>query len=112
MWNDEQKQRFQMLRTRELRQELSGEETVELSRMLHDMEEEEASYLRPATQRLVQRNLQIAGQNDALQTLVEREKRLNRYLLRALKKVDSEREAISTELARILESSSLAGKGR
>ena len=112
MWNDEQKQRFQMLRAHEERQELSEAETVELSRMLHDMEEKEASYLRPATQRLAQRNLQIAGQNADLKTIVEREKRLNRYLNRALKKVDIERQAISTELARILETSSPTGKGR
>ncbi len=85
MWSDDQKQRFQMLRTREQLQELSGEETVELSSMVHDLEEDEASYLRPTTQRLALRNQQIAGQNDALQTLVEREKRLNPYLLQVLK---------------------------
>ncbi len=112
MWSDEQKQRFQMLRDREERQVLSEAETVELSRMVDDLEEDEASYLRPATLRLAQRNLQIAGQNDALQTLVEREKRLNRYLLRTLKKVDSERQEISIELARILETSRSVSKGR
>ena len=112
MRNDEQKQRFQMLRTREQQQELSEPERVELSRMVHDIEEEEAAYLQPATRHLAQRNLWIAGQNTALKTLVEREKQLNRYLLRALKKVDNERQAISTELARILESSSPVGKGR
>ena len=112
MWNDEQEQRFQTLRTREHQQELSETERVELSRLIHEIEEKEASYLRPATRKLEQRNLVIAGQNSALKTLVEREKQLNRYLLRALKKIDSERLAISAELARILESSSPAGKGR
>ncbi len=112
MWNDKQKQRFQILRTSELQQVLSEAETIELASMIHELEKDEASYLRPATQRLEQRNLQIAGQNAALKTIVEREKRLNRYLLRALKKVDSERQAISTELALILETPPSVGKGR
>jgi hypothetical protein len=112
MWNDEQKQRFQALRTRERKNELTGAEQAELARMIDELEEEEAAYLRPATQRLEQRNLQIAAQNTALKTLVEKEKRRNRYLQRVLKKVDSERQAFSAELASILEDSSALGTGR
>lgn len=92
MWKDKQKQRFQRLRTYEQRQELTDVERVELSRMVHDIEEEEASYLQPATRQLEKRNLLIAGQNTALKTLFEREEQLNRYLLRALKKLPTSLE--------------------
>ena len=112
MWSDEQKQRFQALRTRARQQELTAPEQAELAQMIQELEEEEATYLRPATQRLEQRNLQLAAQNVALKTLVEREKRLNRYLQKVLKKVDNERIAISAELTSILASSSASGTGR
>ena len=105
MWNDEQKQRFQELRNRERQQELTTLEKTELARMIQELEEEEAAYLRPATRRFEQRNIQMAAQNAALKTLVEKEKRLNRYLQKVLKKVDSERQAISAELTSILEAS-------
>ena len=111
MWNDEQKQRFQMLRNRQRQQALTISEQAELARMIEELEEEEAAYLRPATRRLEQRNLQNAAQNAALKTLVEREKRLNRYLQRVLRKVDNERQAIATELASILETSASSGTG-
>src|ERR1700734_4093729 len=112
MWNDEQKQRFQALRTRELRQELTTKEQVELAHLIQLLEDEEATYLRPATQRLEQSNLEMAARNAALKTLVEREKRLNHYLQRVLKKVDHERQAISAELASILEASSTSVQSR
>ena len=63
MWNDEQKLRFQELRTRERQQELTDVEKAELARMIGELEEEEAAYLRPATQRLEQRNIQMAAEN-------------------------------------------------
>ncbi len=112
MWNDEQKQRFQMLRTRDRQQALTSAEQAELARMIQELEDEEAAYLRPATQRLEQRNTQMAAQNAALKTLVEKEERLNRYLQKVLKKVDRERQALAAELASILESSSASGMGR
>ena len=112
MLNDEQKQRFQALRAREQEKELTTAEQVELAQMIQELEDKEAAYLRPATQRLEQRNLEMAARNAALKTLVEREKRLSHYLQRVLKKVDSERQAISTELASILEVSSASGQNR
>lgn len=112
MWNEEQKQRFQVLRTRERQDELTASEQGELARMIQELEEEEAAYLRPATQRLEQRNLDMVAQNAALKTLIEREKRLNQYLQRVLKKADNERHAISTELASILAASSASRQGR
>ncbi|GAC1310566.1 MAG: hypothetical protein NVSMB27_47500 [Ktedonobacteraceae bacterium] len=112
MWDEEQKQRFQTLRTRQRTDELNEAEQAELARMIRDLEEEEAAYLRPATQRLEESNRQKTAQNAALKTLVEREKRLNRYLRKVLQKVDNERQAISTELAKIMEASSATGTGR
>jgi hypothetical protein len=112
MWNDAQKQRFQELRTRERQQKLSETEAVELARMIEELEAQEAAYLRPANQRLEQRNLQLSAQNAALKNLVEREKRLQRYLQKALQKADTEREAIAAELAHILSASPASGTGR
>ena len=112
MWNDEQKQRFQALRTREQRQELTTTEQAELAQLIQVLEDEEASYLRPATQHLEQSNLEMAARNAALKTLVKREKRLNHYLQRVLKKVDHERQTISSELANILEASSTSVQRR
>ncbi len=111
MWNDEQRQRFQALRTRERQQGLTASEKTELAQMIQELEEEEAAYLRPATQRLEHRNLEMAAQNAAMKTLVAREKRLSRYLQKVLKKVDDERSAIAAELTSILESPSASGMG-
>lgn len=112
MWNEGQKQRFQALRDHEWRKELTAEEQAELDQMIRELEEEEAAYLQPATERLEVRNHQLAAQNEALKTLVKREKRLNRYLQKVLSKVDSERVAIAAELASILERSPVSGTGR
>ena len=111
MWNEEQKQRFQALRTRELRNELAGEEQAELDQMIQELDEQESAYLRPTTERLERRNLQLADQNEALKTLLKREERLKRYLQKVLSKVDSERQAIAAELASILERSPVSGTG-
>ncbi|HLJ57702.1 MAG TPA: hypothetical protein VKT77_21885 [Chthonomonadaceae bacterium] len=112
MWTVEQKQRFQTLRTREREQNLTEPEEAELARMIQELEEEEAAYLRPATQRLEQRNRERAAQNAALKALVEREKRLKRYLQRVLTKVENERRAIAAELETILDASTVSGPGR
>ena len=112
MWNDEQKQRFQALRTRDRQKELTDAEQAELARMIQELEDEEAAYLRPANQRLEQRNTQMAAQNAALKILVEKEEQLNRYLQEVLQKVSSERQALDAELASILAASSASGIGR
>lgn len=112
MWNDTQKQRFQELRTRERQKNLNETEKAELARMIEELEAEEAATLRPANQRLEQQNLQLAAQNAALKNLVEREKRLQRYLQKALQKADSEREAIAAELEHILSTPPASGIGR
>ncbi len=112
MWNTKQRRRFQDLRTREREQSLTEAEQAELSRMTTELEAEEAAYLRPANARLQQRNHEVAAQNAALKALVEREKRLNRYLQRVLEKADSERDAIAKELSTILEAPAAPGAGR
>ena len=112
MWNEEQKQRFQALREHEWRNELTAEEHAELAQMFQELEEEEAAYLRPATERLAQHNLQLATQNEDLNTLLKREERLNRYLRKVLSKVDRERQAIAADLVSILERSPASGPER
>ena len=112
MLTDSQRQRFRALQNGDENGALSAEEQAELQAFVQLIEDKEAVYLHPATERLEQRNLQLAAQNTVLKTLVEREKRLNRYLQRVLKKVDSERHAISTELASILGASSASGTTR
>ena len=112
MWNEDQRKRFQELRTGDREKTLTQTEQTELARMIHELEEEEAAYLRPATQRLEQRNRETDAQNAALKILVDRQKRLNRYLQRVLQKVDRERQEISMELASIMGSGSPTGISR
>lgn len=90
MWNDEQKQRFQALRTRERQQELTVEEKAELARMIRELEEEEASYLRPANQRLDAKIRQTQEQNRVLKSLARRQQTLIRRMERQL--ADSQQE--------------------
>lgn len=112
MLTESQRQRFRTLQQKEDTDTLSPTEQAELQAFVQFIEDEEARYLRPATQRIKERNLQLAAQNAALKTLVEREKRLNGYLQRVLRKVDNERQSIATELASILEASAVSGTGR
>ena len=104
MWNEEQQQRFQALRTRERQQALNPMEQAELARMIQELEAEEAAYLRPATERIRQESLRLEEQNKALQVLVRRKERLARRLEHVLVLSASEREKINSEVTAILSS--------
>ena len=52
MWHEQQRQRFQALRQRELNGALTSAEQAELALLMQEVEATEAAYLRPATERL------------------------------------------------------------
>ena len=112
MWNDEQKQRFQALRTRDRQKELTIPEQAELARMIQELEEEEAAYLRPANQRLDEKIRRTQEQNRILKSLVRRQQTLIRRMERLLADSQQEQQSINKEVQRILmEQSSQVGAG-
>jgi hypothetical protein len=112
MWNDEQKQRFQALRTRERQQELTAPEKAELARMIQELEEEEAVYLRPANQRLDAKIRRTQEQNRILKTLSRRQQTIIRRMERLLAVSQQEQQSIDREVQRILaEQSPQVGAG-
>src|SRR5437588_10394915 len=98
MWNDEQKRRFQELRTRELQNELTTSEQAELTRLIHELEEEEAAYLRPANQRLDAKIRRTQQQNRVLKDLVRRRQNLIRRMERLLADSQKEQQFIDREV--------------
>ncbi len=103
MWNEEQRKRFQELRTGDREKTLSGTEQKELARMIRELEEEEAAYLHPATKRLEQKTRQTQAQNRILKTLVRRQQNLVNRMKRSLEESQKEQQAIDAELQRVLE---------
>ncbi len=73
MWDEQKRERFQTLRQRELDDTLTEAEQAELSQMIQEIEDAEAAYLRPATERLRCERERIEEQNRELQGLVQRE---------------------------------------
>ncbi len=102
MWNDTQKQRFQELRNRELRQELTTPEKTELARMIHELEAEEAAYLRPANQRLDAKIRRTQEQNRILKNLARRQQTIIRRMERLLADSQKEQQSIDREVKRVL----------
>ncbi len=102
MWNAEKAARLENLREREAEGSLTASEHAELALMFREIEEAEATYLRPATERLVQETQRIAAQNQALEALLRREETLAARLLDTVNDLEAERRAIDRELARIL----------
>ena len=112
MWNDEQKQHFQKLRTRERQNELNAEEQTELDGMVKELEEEEAAYLLPANQRLDEKIRRTQEQNRILKSLARRQQSLIRRMERLLADSQQEQQFIDREVQRILgEQTAQAGAG-
>lgn len=112
MWNEQQKQRFQVLRTRDLQNQLTAEEQTELARMIEELEEEEAAYLRPANQRLDAKIHRTQEQNRILKSLIRRQQTLIRRMERLLASSQQEQQLIDREVQRILaEQSPQVGAG-
>lgn len=103
MWNEEQSRRFQELRAGDRATTLTEAEQNELARMIRELEEEEAIYLRPATKRLEQKTRQTQIQNRILKTLVRRQQNLVNRMKRLLEESEKEQQAIDAELQKVLQ---------
>jgi len=103
MLTEQQRRRFRTLQTKEDDSTLSLSEQTELQAFVQLIEEKEAGYLRPATERLRQERLLLEEQNGALEALVHRKERLAKRLERVLALSISEREKINAQVAAILD---------
>lgn len=63
----------------------------------------EQDALRASLQRMRMERLELEAQNNALQALIERERRLSLYLKEALSTSRAERQAIESEKSRLLQ---------
>ena len=102
MLTELQRERFRALQQKEDNDTLSGAEQEELQGFVQLIEDAEAVYLRPATERIRQESLRLEEQNRALQALVRREERLARRLERFLALSASERARINAQVRAIL----------
>lgn len=100
MWDDEKRQRFQLLRQRE--QTLSEAEQTELASLVQELETAEGTYLQPATERLRLEREHLEKQNAELEKLGARKKDLAQRLGRFLADARAEQRSIENELAAVL----------
>lgn len=105
MLTESQRQRFRALQRGEEEDTLSPTERAELQAFVQLIEQKEAVYLRPATERIRQERLRLEEQNRALQALLRRKERLARRLERILALSASEREKINAQVTAILNAS-------
>jgi uncharacterized FlaG/YvyC family protein len=103
MLTEQQRRRFRALQMKEDDGTLSLSEQAELQALVQLIEEKEAGYLRPATERVRQERLLLEEQNKALEALVRRKERLAKRLERVLAFSISEREKINAQVAAILD---------
>lgn len=102
MWDQQRRERFQELRRRELAGALSPEEQGELALLVHELEQQEAAYLGPATERLRREYEVMLAETQALEALAHRKEALIQDLESVLAKTQAERTAIAEEEARLL----------
>lgn len=105
MLTELQRQRFRVLQEKEEEDSLSPSEQAELQVLVQCIEEAEAAYLSPATERIRQERLLLQEQNRALQALIWRKERLARRLERVLALSAQERAKIDTQMTAILHAS-------
>ncbi|MDQ3814801.1 MAG: hypothetical protein M3347_12735 [Armatimonadota bacterium] len=111
MCDEQKRERFQTLRERELEGALTPAEQTELSLLIQEIENAEAAYLGPATERLRREREQLEAQNHALEDLVRRKQALAERLRTVLEESAAERHTIDKELARILGTRLSTGTG-
>ena len=102
MWEEQKSRRFQELRQRQQEGALSEAEQAELTLLVKELEDAEATYLSSATQRLQQERESIEDQNRSLEALVRRKEDLVRRLRDFLAETQAERKAIEHELTAVL----------
>ncbi|MCW3055901.1 MAG: hypothetical protein JWN14_5071 [Chthonomonadales bacterium] len=103
MLTKQHRRHFRALQTKEDNGTLSLSEHTELQAFVQLIDEKEAGYLRPATERIRQERRLLEEQNRALEVLVHRKERLTKRLERVLALSISEREKINAEVAAILD---------
>jgi hypothetical protein len=74
MWDDQKRKRFNELR--EPGRQLNAAEQAEVAALVKEIEDAEAAYLKPATERLRQENARLAKRNLELAELVKRKETL------------------------------------
>jgi hypothetical protein len=99
MWDDEKRKRFEELR--EPGRQMDAAEQVELAALVKELEDAEAAYLRPATERLRLENDRRAQRNLELAELIKRKEALVERLESVLAEAQAEERAIENELASV-----------
>lgn len=97
MWGDQKRRRFEELRAPG--RHLNAAEQAELEALVKELEDAEAVYLQPATERRRQENDRLAKRNLHLAELVKRKEALVQRLENVLTEAQAEQRAIETELA-------------
>jgi hypothetical protein len=108
MLDESKRGRFRELRRREDDRTLTPEEQEELSLLIQEIENAEAAYLRPATERLDRELKQMEARIQALEALARRKEALVARLKAVLDEVQAERLTIDEELASIADERSSA----
>jgi ABC-type phosphate transport system auxiliary subunit len=102
MWDDTTRQRFHMLRERERQSALTTEEQEELYGLYGDLEEMEASALRPAIERKRHETEKLQAINEALRDVIRRKEAHLARMSATFAQLRAEREALNAELERLL----------
>jgi predicted nucleic acid-binding Zn-ribbon protein len=95
-------ERFRELRRKEDEGRLTPEDQDELSALIREIEDAEASYLDPANERLAHECETLEAQNRELEALVKRKEALRTRLESILAEAQSERQAIDQEISRMV----------
>jgi uncharacterized protein YigA (DUF484 family) len=98
MLDETKRQRFQYLRDREDEECLTEDERTELAGLIEEIEQAEAAYLKPATERTRKENDEAESRLRALEDLARRKEEL----VERMEALQAERAAIQEETLRLL----------
>jgi hypothetical protein len=102
MGDEIKRQRFSTLRARERQGTLTAEEKTELDGLYRGVEEREAAYLQPATERKRQETEKLRAINAALRDVIRRKEEHLARMQVTLAQFRTERETLDAELERLL----------
>jgi chromosome segregation ATPase len=102
MWDDTTRQRFHALRERERQGALTTAEQAELHGLYGELEEMEASALRPAIERKRHETAKLQAINAALRDVIQRKEAHLAQMRATFAQLRTEREALNTELEQLL----------
>ena len=101
MLDSAKRERFQALRRKEDAGALGPAEQGELSALIQEIEDAEAVYLGPATERLRRERQAMEVQYGALEALLDREEALVTRLETLMARLEAQQETISQEVAHL-----------